>query len=55
MSEHGKGNFSHGILHPMALIVDTSGILRHQYPKECYFEDADKTVLLAATAILLEN
>jgi hypothetical protein len=39
----------------MALIVDTSGILRHQYLKECYFEDADKTVLLAATAILSEN
>jgi hypothetical protein len=39
----------------MVLIVDTSGILRHHYSKECYFEDAEKSALLAATAILSEN
>jgi peroxiredoxin len=53
--EHGPGSFAHGIPHPMVLIMDASGILRHRFSEEHYSERADKSAVLAAAATLSGN
>jgi peroxiredoxin len=43
--EHGPGSFAHGIPHPMVLVLDASGILRHRSSEEYY---SQREVLNAA-------
>lgn len=53
--EHGPGSFAHGIPHPMVLVLDASGILRHRFSKEHYSQRADKMAVLNAVRVLLER
>jgi peroxiredoxin len=46
--EHGPGSFAHGIPHPMVLVLDANGILRHRFSQEHYSERADKIEVLNA-------
>jgi peroxiredoxin len=46
--EHGPGSLGHGIPHPMVLVIDAAGTLRHRFSESHYSERAAKDAVLAA-------
>lgn len=52
---HGPGSLGHGIAHPMVLVIDAAGTLRHRFSETHYSDRADKDRVLDVAGRMAGN